>query len=322
MNDFDHIVTPVASASDVKPDTVRKQVAAERQRSKNAPVANFEETLINTFDADTVSAIMQTLAHLQLPIPDENVEFLRAYEGAIFFSNQYGMVVRIEPIDKNIKLGTCARQPVVRINDNPWVLQPIGSIVAGEAIVEICPGVHTTDQSSDLTALAQGLKRTGAHLYDLSCSNIGRLPIATKNFPDGIPVVLDRLSVQRLTSTTRNIRNALQDMHIDVAPQKQLYGALKRLFSQAWPKDAMIPDATKMAEFWRAMGKAAQDGVLVAGWNARIKDEYKIIDARISATAYDQKLRKSFRAAATRKTGKATTGANLRTSSGQAPGKK
>ena len=318
----DAIARIAPSAEAVTHESVQRLVRAERRRSKASPVARFEETLANTFDTDTVTAILGAVEKLQLPLPDDNVEFLRAYEGALFFSNDYGMVVRIEALDENIKLGRTDPMPIQRVNDNPWILQPIGSVTAGNAIIEICPGVHTTDNGRDLDNIEAALRRTGAKLYDAGCSNLGRLPIATPEFPDGIPVVIDRLAVKRLTGSTRNIARAIENMGVDIAPQKTLYADLKKKFRHAWPKGADAPHPERMLEFWAAMRQARAAGILVAGWNEKIKDEYKIIDARISAAAYDGRLRKHFKAVAKKvKVAKPTTGAGLRTSSAPKPGK-
>lgn len=300
--------------------TVQRHVREERKRSQDAPVALFRETLAETFEDDTVAAILSAFEHLQLPLPEHNVEFIRAYEGAIFCSNDYGMVVRVEPIDEKIKMNNGAPPHVERIDDNPWILQPLGSVVAGDVIIEICPGVHTTDKTRDLDVLHDGLRRTGANFYDLSCTNAGRLPFVTSEFPDGVPVVIDRLAVKRLTASTRNIARALQTMKVGISPQRTLYSGLKRKFRRAWPKGATAPDPARMQEFWRAMREAKSKGLLVAGWNEKIDDTYKIVDARISATAYDQRLRKHFKSAAAKET--PTTGANLRTSSAPKPRKK
>lgn len=321
---FDHNAPPVPSAAtpdEVSRASVQRMVREERKRSETSPIALFKQTLTETFDVLTVDAIIDAFEKLHLPLPEHNVEFIRAYEGAIFCSNDYGMVVRVEPVEADMKMNRGRSKPhVERINDNPWILQPIGSIKAGDAIIEICPGVHTTDKNRDLDVLDTGLRRTGANFYDLSCTNAGRLPIATPEFPDGVPVVIDRLAVKRLSANTKNIRRALDTMKVDISPQRTLYDGLKRKFRSAWPKGATAPDPAKMQEFWRAMRDAKNKGILVAGWNEKIDDTYKIVDARVSAVAYDQRLRKHFRAAAQK--AKATTGAGLRTSSAPKPRKK
>lgn len=321
---FDQNASLVPPASSIKNEvsraSVQRQVRAERKRSQDSPVALFDETLAATFDNVTVQAILDALTHLQLPLPEHNVEFIRAYEGAIFCSNDYGMVVRIEPVDTALKMNVLRNREISRIDDNPWILQPIGSITAGSAVIEICPGVHTTDRNRDLDVLDDGLRDTGACFYDLSSSNAGRLPLKTPAFPDGIPVVIDRLAVKRLSAKTRKIRHALTKMQLAASPQQTLYADLQAKFRDAWPPGVATPDAAKMHNFWHAMRDAKDKGILVAGWNANIDDTYKIIDARLSAVAYDQRLRRHFKAVA--QNIKRPTGAGLRTSSTPKPGKK
>lgn len=273
--------------------SLNRQLQAERHFSAQNPMENFGRALSRHFDADTIAQIARTFERLQLPLPASDIEFLNGYEGAILFSNTYGMVLRIERLDDDILID----DSVARVDDNPWVLKPIASLRAGRAIIEICPGVHTTDRRLDSSILEFELKRTGAKFYDASPTNAGLLPIRTPQYPNGVPVVIDRLAVAKLSARARKVAEALRRMGIRQSPQNLLYADLRESFAKAWPKGRRLPDPQKMAAFWQLMREHREAGILVAGWNEKSKDTYKATSARIAAASYDQTLRRAFKAA-------------------------
>lgn len=270
------------------------EMLEERRMSTETPMPGFDAALARHFNPQTIAAIYETLARLQLPAPMADIEFLAGTEGVLLFSNRYGMTLRIERPDADIRLG---ETQLGRIDDNPWILQPIASITAGGAVMEICPGVHTTDNSGDSRTLESELAATGADFYDCGTCNAGRLPVATPLFPSGIPVVIDRLAVRKLSQTPTDIARALARMGTDACPQALLYKELRDAFAAAWPEGAPAPDPAAIKVFWKMMQMHRGHGLLVAGWNEKISDDYKITTARIAAAAYDQRLTQAFKQA-------------------------
>lgn len=211
-------------------------------------------------DKETAQKIFDTLYDLQIPIPRKIDEFCVGSDGLLIFDNRHGVVVRIEVPDQD----SCMKAE--RVNDNPFVLQPLAGFTAGRATIEICPGCRATREIDEVNDLDHMLGELGINYKDKGLANNGRFPIETGTFPYGVPVVIDRLAVARLENAVIDVQTALKKAGLECDPQEMLYGNLRRALAEAWPQGQDKPDPEKMMAFWQLCAEKKQEGVLVTGW--------------------------------------------------------
>jgi hypothetical protein len=252
------------------------------------PNSDFVKILENSlgFDSDSLRGVVDVFKKLGLPLPAKHEEFMRGTEGALLFLDRYGVVIRIEP--KNLRI--CKAE---RMDYNPWIIQPIGSIPLGDFLFEIYPGCAQETDRVMSEHLVDLLKSQKIHFWDTGCRNVGRMPFKTVQFPEGIPVVIDTGAVKRLTKeiepVAQAMRKALESQTFDAAEaQEKLYGPLREMFAAAW--QGGNTDAVKMQAFWGLCRSAVEEGKLVAGWmqDDRIWGKRKY--AELTGAAYEKKL--------------------------------
>lgn len=251
----------------------------------------FLDKLKSAFSESTVGQILSVLKLLEVEIPKDRYGFMESTEGVMIMSNRYGLVLRIERT-KNFNLPQS-----MQINDNPFILQPLASFEVKDAVIEICPACHTTDEYEHSDEVLKLLKKTGIHFWDeYNPGNVGLLPFKTERFPDGIPVVIDRLSVSRAESKTlAEIFEVLNDVDLMEDPQKTLYADLKFAIEHAWPEGQEKPNKERMRMFWSMCVNETRNGLLVPGWNEGRECSYKRRDACDAAAEYDAELARKFR---------------------------
>jgi hypothetical protein len=239
----------------------------EKEFNKTAlrPPTDFDSRLVKFFDAETHQSIISVLCGLQLPLPDTTDTFMSARDGALLFLDRYGIVIRIEkkPYTED---GIISRRQ--RMNNSAWILQPLASFDVGKAILEICPGCSPAADLQQCFAVRDGLAKENIKYWDVQLVNTGLLPFKTSGFPDGIPVVIDRLSVGRLDSAVDIGRTFLSKIN----PQELLYAPLKNALRDAWPQGQAKTDPEKIQGFWKLCEENLAKGVLTAGWKQPIKD--------------------------------------------------
>lgn len=253
--------------------------AAFNQKSMSCFIGYLERM----FGRETAGVVDRVLRKLGLPVPEHYGEYLAATEGALLFLNDHGIVIRIE---NGIPDGA------ERINSNPRILQPLGSIKAGSAIIEICPGCHPCEIRQQAYDLQDHLMQDGVRFWDIKLINVGILPLKTPAFPEGVPVVIDRLAVDWLTESVAPVAEALERR---VDHQKEIYGDLQTQFSAAWPDGNEDPDTEKMQAFWEACRAAHDRGLLVAGWNEGHAIPGKVMSVRNAARVYSEKCKRLMR---------------------------
>lgn len=229
-------------------------------------------------DAESQSRILGVFAQLQLPVPQNSAQFMAGTDGCLIFSNAFGLVIRIEEKEK------------APVRASEWVLQPLGVFDAHEAVVEICPACRFEDDKANYHFVKAALKDEGINFWDTGLRNMGRLPFATPQFPEGQPVVVDRRAVKMLSDDLRPVKLGLQGEH---------YRPLRDALAAAAQDSAMA------AGFKQLCAQFVAEGKLVAGWN----DYRPLVDnkwegnhakgliAGRKAAAYDALLPKPSRAA-------------------------
>lgn len=245
----------------------------------------FIRYLRTQFDAETADEVIVMIRKLLLPLPQDGKELLAGREGGLIFSNDYGVVIRIEHREPQL-MGD-----LLRVNDNPWVLRPLGSFAAGTAVIEICPGCHSAKSEAQAEQVEEYLKKTGLAYWDCGMHNTGLLPFQTVLFPDGMPIVIDRLAVSKLEAGLKDIKAALAAARLDNDPQETLYKELYTSLLNACPSGSNTPDPQKMKDFWQLCRQKTNEGLLIAGWNEDRDDPFKLKEARRSASTYDQRLK-------------------------------
>ena len=226
----------------------------KKQRKEFVPVRNafldkiqsegaqsFADTLALYFpDIDTQKRIVRAFDRLGLPLPRNTDQCMPGADGILIFSNVYGLVIRIEFKEEN------------PVRPSKWVLQPLGTFDAGDAVVEICPACKFEDNKDNYRFVKAVLKEEGINFWDTGLRNMGRLPITTMRFPDGVPVVVDRRAVKMLNDDVRPVQLGLQGRH---------FKPLRSAFNAA------VRSRSKAPLFLQKCEEFVAEGKMVAGWN-------------------------------------------------------
>lgn len=205
---------------------------------------------------DTITAVLDTLEKLELPVPLNKAQYVSGCEGALLFLNDAALVIRIEKSEDLVE------DQVDRINNSRWVLRPLAEKEAGEAIIEICPGIGLMKHRCDYEELKETLDEHDIEFWDDDMRNTGVLPIGSDDFPEGHPVVMDRLAVRHRRCDVATLEKPIAEDD----PQEILYAGLKQAFQDVWPEGNDAPTAGGMQRFYQACKKAKQDGILCVGW--------------------------------------------------------
>jgi|GEM_PF-1662829 hypothetical protein len=218
-----------------------------------------------SFGEDSAYKICQILDYFDLLIPNAD-EYYRGADGVLIFLNDYGCVLRFEAIDRH------ATNRSNRV-DHPHVLQPVFSRSYPNFVFEICPGVlpFTAAQQRNMHRLHKKLKQILAKdhvdFWDGdSLRNNGLLPLRLPEFPEGIPVVIDRLAV-RSFSDMAPLRAALKNRSVIVyEAQKTLYGPIADAFNTAWPVMSSAPRRHELTKAFALLKQETTAGNLIPGW--------------------------------------------------------
>lgn len=230
-----------------------------RRSKDDLPSTVFCNRAKAMFGLKTAKNIIKIFDRFDHPLPETPNQFLKGTEGMVIPLNEYGMVIKIEYKDtKSEHAKTKFKSD--RVNNSPWVLKPVGAINAGEAIVELCPGCKLNTSRKALEFLTYKLKKENIEFWDnKNRANVGIVPVSTEHFPHGIPLVIDRLGVERLSETPNFIFDALR-AEAETA-QEKLYSPLAEKFQEAWDE----PDS--FHEFWDMCKTYKAEGKLIDGWN-------------------------------------------------------
>ncbi len=238
------------------------------------PQTDFTAYLAKKFNPATASKVVDALTGMGLPLPETNDEFFTGTDGCMLFLNKYGVVLRVEYADNED-----SEWPGDRINDSGWVLQPIGTIQAGSALIEVCPGCHFEHGEASARFLEDRLYNQGVNFWDNDRNNIGLLPLKTSTFPDGVPVVIDRLATTRLSRPEQSVIEEWKAQAEEIlAAQEMLYGPLRKAF------------ATDIQSFWKLCEEGVSSGLLTTGWLEAHSDDKNPKRAIIVGEAYGQRL--------------------------------
>ena len=229
------------------------------------------------FGEETAQQVLDAFDKINLPAPTRDTHYLASNEGCLVFLNKYGAVIRVEAQipEKNY---------YARVNDSGCILQPLGSIDAGQAIIEICPGCTVEKDEASIEYLKELLKDEGLVFSDPQLENIGRLYTDNPKFPKGVLLIIDRLAVSKMTKDVKIVKNAL----IEEAKKEQ--ERLSAPFCKAF-KEGLV-DNSKMNEFWELVESYAAEGKFIAGCND--KSEFFDEIGFFSKTSRAEEVAKSY----------------------------
>jgi hypothetical protein len=199
----------------------------------------------------------KVLRAMGLPEPQDG-EFLDGAEAQQIFLDDYGLVVRA---------GRRMEAP-----EHSLILAPLRATAPHpykrhEHLIEIMPGVLPRAVSDlEIRDLRNSLRRDRIRYRDVQYANCGYLPHRTKEFPNGIPVVIDRGAVDMKLP-----RLSLKEKFRHVSypgTQHGLYAPLLKKLEKTWPEGSSLP-LRPMRSFMTACRSetAKKGGLLCNDWS-------------------------------------------------------
>ena len=240
---------------------------------------DFQAYIERFFDDKTLRQVSYIFRKLDIPEPLNSTEFRLGCDGALIFSNEHAMSIKIE------RLNSKGLPRSFKRISHPSILQPVFQEKAGKAMIEIYPGVPLENVSEDdVMGFKDILAKDGVDFYDYGIRNVGRLPLSSVKFPNGAPIVIDRLSVD-LLKTASILRTKLKtDFYEDPAQadteQYKLYKPLHQAFKQVLASNKDTHDAAHKA--WQLCIEFKKKGTLTAGWLSKskfIKETHPVNDS-------------------------------------------
>ncbi len=242
---------------------------------------------------------------LGLPMPEKH-EFCLGSEGCILFLTDYGVSIRFH--HKN------EYDPTPRTD---FEVPPLGWRIIGDIMIAIYPGVKinplTNAREQDI--LKYAIEKQGAEFWDACDHNTGRLPIDSKLFDGGMPVVIDIPGIKEKQDATDYMEGtdidelyAKEGIDVAVLAEKyqktlhKLYGKHQQNFERIFRGQSIKADQTALKKFWRDLHadtqKNSQDNrsSLRSEWanrttNAQSWDDRHVNRLGIHASLYQKRLR-------------------------------
>ena len=195
--------------------------------------------------------VLNFLQDIQIPIPGPG-QFLEANQGAIIGHPRAGIVLRIER-DKMAL-------------DHPLTAPIVGRFNTGCFSIELVVGGRTTGlNNKDCAWVNKHLRQTGAYWRDAKSEDLMRLPLATKQHPNGLPVILDRefiyespghsfMSAAAKLLGIKRPEPQLEDFGVSPSAAKgwrQMMERLENTLENSFDKTNGKFDQEKIANFWQ-----------------------------------------------------------------------
>lgn len=235
----------------------------------------FQNYISEVFGKDTLKQVSDIFKQLNIPEPVEDNEFRVGAEGALIFSNEHAVSIKIERITPRLYGERLSHENI---------LQPIFQQKAGQVMLEIYPGVGLENVSNDdVSKLRHHLNSDGINYWDNDTRNTGRILGSTVDFPKGVPVVIDRLSVAIL-ETAKVLKEPLErifyeDKTQEHTEQYKLYRPLYQAFKKALSSNDNDHIAANQA--WGLCKEFKEQGKITAGWmskNTEVTDAHPLLD--------------------------------------------
>ena len=238
---------------------------------------DFVKELKRKFGEETAEQVLEAFDKINLPAPTGNNQYLNSNEGCLVFLNKYSLVVRVEP-------QTPEKNYYVRVNDSGCILQPLGSIDAGKAVIEICHGCNVEKDEASIDYIKELLKDEGLIFSDPQLENLGRMHTDNPKFPKGVLLILDRLAVSKMTKNVKIVKNSFSEEA--KKEQEKISAPFRKAFREG------LVDNSKMNKFWELCETYASEGKFIAGWNANSEFFDKI--GHLSKTSRAEEVAKTY----------------------------
>lgn len=226
----------------------------------------FLEYIRDQYGAVTARSMQQAFEKIGLPLPGADDQYFHGNGSEIVFLNEYAVTLRLEAkTNRDINWGKDKG-----VAESPWIAQSVGSLELGGGLaLEICLGSRVNDKQSNVDFLKGELLTQNIIFYDMQVDNVGLFPVRLPEFPEGIPIVIDRGAVGAMGVDLVGIHSSLNEGALErvTAAMYAVYNPLRRAFSEALPDVNGPADPTKMKAFWQACAKFKDEGLIVDGWN-------------------------------------------------------
>lgn len=240
------------------------------------------------YNAETQKFAADVFENLLLPTPGKRECSNTSDFGQIIFVNSAACVIRFTLKTKTLRL------------EHPHILQPVFSRQDNLFLADIFPGIASPVAPEDHKKLIRNLKKDGIRFNDCINENAGYLPIQTKEFPNGFPVVLDPCAYNQFLFPLRTLKTRMEKAGLreaspaqkpDMRVQTEPFGALKDAFSRAWPNKHPSSDPAAMAESWDLCAAMKQNGILIDNWTMAERMPLRYMNVPRKGKHYEERCR-------------------------------
>jgi hypothetical protein len=236
--------------------------------------SSFEHALSSVFpdNAQTQKNVLRLLQSLQLDVPAAD-QYMPGHNGLLFSPPDAGVVIRVENAHNKRRV------------DHTLVIPTITAFRTGYADIDIVPGLRTSDVGeAEAGWVSRELRAQGIFWRDVKIGDVGRLPLATREHPKGLPVLIDPdflyatpgQIVRDFLGLGRRLKS-LEDYGVDPMQARGWRGFMQELTSslqQAWPADSgEVKNPAAMTAFWQTVRHETSSQfipgrpALFCGWN-------------------------------------------------------
>lgn len=241
----------------------------------------FLEYICDRYDDVTAQSVYWAFEKIGVPLPAADDQYFHGNGSEIVFLNKYGVTLRLE--QKTSRDANWGKNK--RVSSSPWIAQAVGSLeLKGGLALEICLGCPVNDAQSNVDFLKRELLTQNIIFYDTQIDNVGLFPSRLPEFPNGIPIVIDRGAVGAMGVDLIGVNSSLNQSVLEkvIAAQEAVYQPLCHAFSEALPDVNGPADSVKMKAFWHACAAFKDAGLIVDGWNTEKPAEEPAVHDRKS----------------------------------------
>lgn len=200
---------------------------------------------------ETARLISAFFDAIRMPLPDFDEYTLSSDGGFLIFLDDVGCVMRGSSEKKCQKI------------ENPMILRPLLSRpITDDFRIDVFPAIRSPALDEEVALIKETLFQDAIIFRDTQIYNVGYLPVQTKDFPHGFPVIIDMGAFRHMAKATREARKHLPPSPVKMFQndlQEVAFGDLRRAFENAWPQDQGRPDQDKLAQAWQLCTKKTKE---------------------------------------------------------------
>lgn len=211
------------------------------------------------FDDKIKEQIVEVLEKLNIFIPDSKDLFRRGYDGNMIFMEDYGVVLKIEPLVSR-KKSRAARRALAHD-----VLQPFFQVRIRNITVDLFPGTGIVEiPYSTVKGIIKRFNKRNINPCDTASRNLGQLPngeiVSIDTHAQYDALLSSGTKIKGISATKEVIRQRREKFK--GCDQEKLYLPLKIAFKEAYESG----DKDQMDQAWELCRKFKEDGLLISGW--------------------------------------------------------